>query len=283
MPKLISALLAALAVAFVSACGGDDAGVTPTPSASPTSYRSATPSPSLTPTASPTPEPTTPERPTPVPATPTPFSGTAQVIRKGNISRNTVAFSFDAGSDVGYAAQILDTLAANGIHASFGMTGKWAEQNPDLLRRIVDEGHELINHTNGHASFTGGSTGKPPLTQAERWDELDRTEAAVQQIAGGTTKPYFRPPYGDYDDSVNGDVGARGYAYNIMWTVDSQGWTGLPAGNIIQRCLDLAEPGAIYVFHVGAASQDGRALQGIIDGLRAAGYEIGSVSDVLAP
>jgi peptidoglycan/xylan/chitin deacetylase (PgdA/CDA1 family) len=227
--------------------------------------------------------PTAPETPTPAPVTRTPFTGTAQVVRKGNTSRNTVAFSFDAGSDVGYAAQILDTLSANGLLASFGMTGKWAEQNPDLLRRIVDEGHEVINHTYSHASFTGGSTDKPPLTQAERWDELDRTEAAVQQIDGATTKPYFRPPYGDFDDSVNVDVGARGYAYNIMWTVDSRGWTGIPAADITQRCLETAEPGAIYVFHVGSASQDGPALQGIIDGLRADGYDIGSVSDVLAP
>jgi peptidoglycan/xylan/chitin deacetylase (PgdA/CDA1 family) len=163
------------------------------------------------------------------------------------------------------------------------MTGRWAEQNPELLRRIVNEGHELINHTYDHASFTGGSTGRPALNQAERWDELDRTETIVQQIAGATTKPYFRPPYGDYDDSVNADVGARGYAYNVMWTVDSRGWTGLPGGDIVQRCLDMAEPGAVYVFHVGSASQDGPALQGIIDELRAAGYGIGPVSDVLAP
>jgi peptidoglycan/xylan/chitin deacetylase (PgdA/CDA1 family) len=194
-----------------------------------------------------------------------------------------VAFTFDAGSDVGYASMILDTLAANGIRASFGMTGRWAEQNPDLVRRIANEGHEFINHSYDHPSFTGLSTGEPPLTQAERWDQLDRTEAIIAQIAGATTKPYFRPPYGDYDDSVNADVGARGYAYNVMWTVDSRGWTGIPAAEIIQRSLDLAEPGAVYVFHVGAASQDGPALQAIIDGLRANGYEIGAVSDVLAP
>ena len=205
------------------------------------------------------------------------------MIRSGNASRKVVAFTFDAGSDVGYTAEILDTLNANGIRAGFGMTGKWAEKNPDLLRRIVNEGHELINHTYDHASFTGLSTGVAALTQAERWDELDRTEAIVQRIAGATTKPYFRPPYGDYDDSVNADVGARGYAYNVMWTVDSRGWTGSPAEDIIQRCLDLAEPGAVYVFHVGSASQDGPALQGIVEELRGAGYAVGSVSDVLAP
>ena len=110
-----------------------------------------------------------------MPVTPTPFTDAAQVIRKGNTSRNAVAFSFDAGSDAGYTAQILDTLKTNGIRVSFGMTGRWAEQNPDLLQRIVNEGHELINHTYDHASFTGGSTGQPALTQAERRDELDRT------------------------------------------------------------------------------------------------------------
>lgn len=222
----------------------------------------------------------------PVVGTPLP-TGTpgapAQVIRRGNPSRRMVAFTFDAGSDAGYTAQILDILKANGIKGTFGITGKWAQQNPDLLKRIVAEGHTLINHSYDHPSFTGSSTGKPPLTQAERWQQLDETQSIVEQLTGATTKPYFRPPYGDYDDSVNVDVGARGYAYDVIWTVDSGGWQGIPAAAITQRCLSLAEPGAIYVFHVGSASQDGPALQSVIDGLHAAGYTIGSLPDVLAP
>ena len=223
--------------------------------------------------------------PAPVPFTPAPASGApADVLSKAvNPDRRIVAFSFDAGSDVGYASQILDVLASNGIHASFGMTGRWAEQNPDLLKRIVRERHSLINHTYDHDSFTGRSTGAAALAQGQRWEELDRTEAIINELTGASTKPFFRPPYGDFDDSVNADVGARGYAYNVMWTVDSRGWTGIPASQIIQRCLDLAAPGAIYVFHVGSASQDGPALQSIIDGLRTQGYAIGSVPDMLAP
>jgi len=203
----------------------------------------------------------------------TPVPGaSAQVIRRGPSDRNVVALTFDAGADTGYAAQILDTLAANQITAAFGMTGQWAERNPALLQRMVNEGHELINHTYDHGSFTGSSTSSPPLTQSQRWDELDRTEAIVQEIAGATTKPYFRPPYGDYDASVNADVYARGYRYNVMWTVDSQGWNGLSADQIVQRCLSQAQAGAIYIFHAGSASQDAAALQRVIDGLRAAGY-----------
>lgn len=246
--------------------------LTPVPTAAPASplvSASITPAPSAVPLPPATPE--------PEPAASPP----AVTVRKGTTQRKAVALTFDAGSDAGYAADILDTLAANGITAAFGVTGKWVEQNPGLLQRIVKEGHVLINHTYDHASFTGASTGKPPLGKAERWDELDRTEALVQELAGATTKPYFRPPFGDYDDSVNADVGARGYAYNVMWTVDSFGWKGITAEEIRARCLDLAEPGTIYIFHVGSASQDGPALQGIIDGLRAAGYEIVPLPDLL--
>jgi len=161
------------------------------------------------------------------------------------------------------------------------MTGRWADLNPELLQRMVNEGHNLINHTYDHASLTGHSTGGAAQTREERWAQLDGTEAIIAGLTGATTKPYFRPPFGDYDESVNEDVGARGYGYNVLWTVDSRGWLGLSAGAITQRCVQLAEPGAIYVFHVGSASQDGPALQGIIDGLLAAGYTIGSVPDVL--
>ena len=209
------------------------------------------------------------------PATSTPTPGSAKVVRKAATTSQTVFLTFDAGSDTGFTAQILDTLKASGIAAAFGVTGRWAEQNPDLVRRIAQEGHTVINHSYDHPSFTGRSTNLPSLTQAERWEQLDETESIIQRLAGVSTKPYFRPPYGDYDDSVNADLYARGYLYNVIWTVDSLGWNGLAADEIVERCLSLAEPGAIYVFHVGSASQDAPALQRIIDGLRQMGYTIG--------
>jgi peptidoglycan/xylan/chitin deacetylase (PgdA/CDA1 family) len=190
-----------------------------------------------------------------------------------------VLLTFDAGSDRGHTASILDTLQAKGVHAAFGLTGRWAEQNPDLMRRIVGDGHELINHSYSHGSFTGNSTGLAPMTQAQRWAELDRTDQIVLSLTGKSTKPYFRPPFGDYDASVNRDLGARGYAFSVMWTVDSYGWNGLPAADIVKRCLDLAQPGAIYIFHVGSASADGPALAAIIDGLRARGYAFAALAD----
>jgi peptidoglycan/xylan/chitin deacetylase (PgdA/CDA1 family) len=196
----------------------------------------------------------------------------AQVVRSVPTTQRVVVFTFDAGADRGFTVQILNTLARNGITAGWGITGWWAEQNPDLVRRIANEGHYFINHSYDHPSFTGLSTGTAPLTRAQRWSQLDRTERIIRELTGRSTLPYFRPPYGDFNASVNADVGARGYRYNIMWAVDSQGWRGLSAAAITERSFRLRSPGAVYVFHVGSASQDATALQGIIDGLRDAGY-----------
>lgn len=270
---------------------------TATVEASPSSTRVAE-----TPTTPPTPSPT----PTPAAATPTTTqtatqatTGTAaranaaqavtasgagpgtgassRAITHGDTSRRRVALTFDAGSDVGFTSDILDTLARERVTASFGLTGAWAEANPAQVKRMAIEGHHLFNHTWSHDSFTGLSTGRGPMTRAQRWDELDRTEAIIQRIAGVSTLPYFRPPYGDSDASVLADVGARGYTVTAMWAVDSAGWNGLSAPRIVERTLRLTTPGAILIFHVGSQSQDSAALPAIIKGLRDAGYEMGAL------
>lgn len=194
-----------------------------------------------------------------------------------------MALTFDAGSDTGFTTQILDTLAAEGIPATFGLTGAWAEANAGHTARIAAAGHQLVNHTWDHRSFTGVSARPAVQAAADRRDQLERTEAAIVGITGRTTKPWFRPPYGDFDASVNADVGAAGYRWNVLWTVDSLGWQGLSPAAITARCLEGAAPGAIYLFHVGAASQDAAALPAIVAGLRERGYSFGTVAEVVGP
>lgn len=201
-------------------------------------------------------------------------------VRKGPTECNAISLSFDAGADRGYAEQILDTLRDEKVPASFGMTGLWAQKNSDLIQRMVDEGHELINHTWDHSSFTGYSAGRP-MSVAERRLELDRTEELLVGLTGKTTRPLFRPPYGDLDNGVLKDVSDDGYDYTIMWTVDSFGWNHLPAAGIVERCLSRAEPGAIILFHVGIESEDALALKTIITTLRERGYQLVTVTDLL--
>ena len=197
-----------------------------------------------------------------------------QVISKFNTSTRMIALTFDAGSDRGYAAQILDTLKDDGIYASFGMTGTWAQQNSDLVKRMVSEGHVLMNHSWDHPDFT-------TVSAAEISSQLQRTENLVKSLTGTSTIPYFRPPYGAYNQTVLDTVAASGYRYSIMWTVDTLGWKGASVSEIRQRTIDAAAPGEIVLMHVGAASQDYAALQGMIDDLRALGYQFGTVRDFL--
>lgn len=264
--------LALLALTLAACGGGGSAPPHATLTPRPTATRTSTPTP--TPTDTPTPIPT--DTPVPEPtSTPEPREaplGYAQVIRRADTSSMTVTFTFDAGSDAGYTSQILDTLGQNHIIAAFGITGVWAENNPDLLRRLVAEGHAVINHTYDHSSFTGASTSHRPLSQRQRWQEIDSAEATIQQIAGVSSIPYFRPPYGDYDDLVDADVFAHGYRYNIMWSVDSLGWYGYGVPKIIDTVMNEVQPGAIIIMHVGTSSQDGPALQRVIDGLKQRGY-----------
>lgn len=200
---------------------------------------------------------------------------------RGRTDRRLIALTFDAGADEGYAASILDTLKQKRVTASFGMTGGWARSSPELVARMAKEGHQLINHSQTHRSFTGASTNSAPLTPAQRLAELVRSDDLIEDAAGVRTGGWFRPPYGDYDDGVLRDISAVSFRYNAMWTVDSLGWNGLTRDQIVNRCLSQHGNGYIYLFHVGAAAQDGPALAAIIDGLRSRGYGFATVAQVV--
>ena len=164
------------------------------------------------------------------------------------------------------------------MHATFSLTGAWARANPELARRIVREGHVIVNHTDTHRSFTGFSTNTPPLSTAERVAELERADASIVTTTGRSTRPWFRPPYGDIDTATATDVARAGYRYVLLWTVDSLGWKGLAPSDVAARCLNGATPGGILLLHVGSASTDARALPRILDGLQARGYQLVTVA-----
>jgi peptidoglycan/xylan/chitin deacetylase (PgdA/CDA1 family) len=165
----------------------------------------------------------------------------ATSVSRGNTSRKMVSYTFDAGSDLGYAGAILDFLRDNNVKASFGMTGKWASANPTYVQRMANEGHHILNHTWSHDSFTGFSTGRSALSPARRTEELVTTNNKIIALTGKSTRPYFRPPYGDYNSGVLRDIGANRFSKNIMWSVDSLGWKGLTTTQICDRVINSVD------------------------------------------
>jgi peptidoglycan/xylan/chitin deacetylase (PgdA/CDA1 family) len=211
-------------------------------------------------------------------------SGMSQIVEGGTNGRLEVALTFDAGADTGYGPQILDYLRDEGIKATFGMTGMWAEQNPELVQRMVNEGHQLINHTWDHASLTGANTGMPPMTPEQVTQELSSTEDLVRNLTGYEMRPYFRPPYGDYDATTLGYLYENGYYLSIWWTCDSHGWAGWGSQEIIDYCTTNLAEDEILLLHVGAAAAgDFEALPGLIQFFRDNGYSFVTVEQMLQP
>jgi peptidoglycan-N-acetylglucosamine deacetylase len=297
---LLLGLIVVAAAVFAARTLGRPREVVPPPTAAPTAIAAtptaraavqpgaAAPVATPKPTTAPTPRPSviaTPVRsvathaatPTLVQPTPTtlpPSSPTTAptALIETHPSTASVALTFDAGADRGYAEDILDALQEAHAVASFGITGNWARANPDLVRRMAADGHFVFNHTLDHRSFTGLSDGHGGLSAAARRAELDEADAIIAPLIGHTTRPFYRLPYGDDDARVAGDVASDGYTRKVGWTVDSLGWRGAASADILARCLKLAAPGAIYVFHVGRASQDAIALPQLIHALRDKGF-----------
>ena len=180
-----------------------------------------------------------------------------------------IALTFDDGPGP-YTAQLLDELAAEGVHATFFVVGQNAAAMPDLVRREAAEGHAIGNHTWDHGHL-------PTMGPEQIADEVDRTTAAL--AAAGVTTDLVRPPYGETDDTVASVLADRGYG-QVLWDVDTEDWLNLDVGITTQRALDGARPGAIVLMHDIHATALG-AVPGIIDALRAQGYTFVTVPQLI--
>jgi peptidoglycan-N-acetylglucosamine deacetylase len=195
----------------------------------------------------------------------------AQVIDRGPADAREVTLTFDTAYDTQYTAAVLDVLDDFDVDATMFVTGEWAEANPDLLRRMVAEGHLVGNHSYSHPDMT-------TISDAAVTGQLQRAEDAILSRTNRSTKPYFRPPYGAQNAHLNQLLGNEGFRYDVLWTVDSWGWRGLTGPEVVKRSLDRAAPGTMYMFHLAAPS-DLWALPWIIQWLRDHGYRIVQLDD----
>ncbi|MFH1484475.1 MAG: polysaccharide deacetylase family protein [Chloroflexota bacterium] len=261
--------------------GNNPAHVPPTTTSTPIASTVTTPFPkyALQPTATrhSTPAPTATLAPTPNPTRP-PLSIDEESlveIARGTADRPQVALTFDAGASSKPTLPILSTLRAYGIRCTMFVTGEWAERNPDLLRQIIADGHELGNHSYSHPEFT-------KLSDQEIKEELRRTEQTVQRITGHTTKPFFRPPFGSRNNRVLRAAAEAGYR-TVYWSLDSGDWVaGAVPGSVVQKVLRGIHNGSIVVSHLGS-QVTAEVLDEIIDGIHSKGLTMVPISQIAAP
>jgi peptidoglycan/xylan/chitin deacetylase (PgdA/CDA1 family) len=185
-------------------------------------------------------------------------------IERGGGSRPEVSLTFDAGAEWQPVKQILEALSAHDVKATFFLTGEWVGENPKTTRLIAAQGHEIGNHSWDHPAFT-------KLADNDIRDQLRRTEAKILEIAGRTSRPYFRPPLGDRDPRVRSIVGEEGFL-TVYWSLDSRDSVdrGITSEQIRTRVVDQATAGSIILLHCGSRPT-AEALPAILTGLKARG------------
>ena len=174
---------------------------------------------------------------------------------------NCVAITYDDGPVPGSTERLLDILKRKGVHATFFVVGRNANANPQILRRIRDEGHTIGNHSYSHPDLARQSDGAIAA-------QMDDTNAALQKQAG-LDPHWLRPPYGSHNPRVASAAGARGMALAV-WDVDTADWQHRNPATTCKRAVDGAREGSIILMHdIHQPTVD--AAECVIDGLRAKG------------
>ncbi|MEV4845186.1 polysaccharide deacetylase family protein [Micromonospora matsumotoense] len=223
---------------LVAGCGDQPRHVRPAAAPVPTT---SAPEPTHTPAA--TPPPTSKPKPRLRPKPKTLPAG----LRKATGVR-AVALTFDDGPDPTWTPRVLNQLRAAKVKATFCVVGTQVRKHPELVARIVREGHQLCNHSWHHDV----DLGRRPV--AEIRADLVRTNQAITKAVPGAKVPFYRQPGGRWTPEVVAvakDLGMRA----LHWTVDPQDWAKPTAGVITGRVEGAARPGAVVLMHDGGGDR----------------------------
>lgn len=182
-----------------------------------------------------------------------------------------MAISFDATWGAERTEKILAILDQYEIKTTFFLVNIWMEEYPEMVKEIAERGHEVELHSASHPSFT-------TLSEEQIRDELSANDEMIQALTGQKPR-LFRPPFGDYNDTVIKTVQSMGYEV-IQWSIDSLDWQGLTAEAISGRILDGAANGAIVLLHNDGENTP-EALSIFLPQLIEKGYQIVPVSQLI--
>ncbi len=205
--------------------------------------------------------------------------GTPELLKKyggvylGDTSQNKIYLTFDEGYENGYTAKILDVLRDNNVNAIFFITGPYLKEHEDLVRRMVEEGHVVGNHTVHHPSL-------PSLDDKKIEEEILGLEEDFNKVFGKKMK-YLRPPKGEYSERTLAVTKELGYT-NLFWSFAYDDWHRDKVRGkeyAYEKVMNNLHNGAVILLH--AVSKDNAdALDMIIKGAREKGFEFGDVNEL---
>jgi peptidoglycan/xylan/chitin deacetylase (PgdA/CDA1 family) len=192
----------------------------------------------------------------------------------------TVALTFDDGPDPVSTPQILDLLARHDARATFCVVTNTAMEHWRLVRRVVDEGHQLCDHTSAH---------DPGLARAEPADvarAMRLSGAELAAAAGDPDRPatLFRAPQGIWSPGLEQGAAAAGMR-PLGWSVDPRDWTGAPAATVVAAVQRDLRDGGVVLLHDGGGERGETvaALRELLPWLREQGYRTVLPEEPAAP
>ncbi len=185
----------------------------------------------------------------------------------GDTSRKELYLTFDNGYENGYTKQVLDVLKEKKVPAVFFVTGHYVEDQPELLQRMVSEGHLIGNHSWGHPDMS-------QLSAEQIKQQLDRVKKEVAARTGQLEMRFMRTPRGIFSEHTL-DISKRLGYVNVFWSVAYKDWdTRAQKGwrYAYDNVTAQLHPGAVILLH-SVSKDNAEALSAIIDEARKQGYE----------
>ncbi len=179
-----------------------------------------------------------------------------------------IAITFDDGPSSHCTGRLLDGLKERGVRASFFLIGKNVKENPDLVKRLYEEGHLIGNHTYNHVEITR-------ISDEEAKKEIMDTDEAIYAITGKHVE-YMRPPFGLWQEELEQELNVM----PVMWSIDPLDWTTKNVDEIVNKVVTEAGENDIILLHDCYDSSVDAALR-IIDILKKKGFEFVTADELL--
>lgn len=193
-------------------------------------------------------------------------------IYQGNPVKKQVSLVVNVSWGNEYLEKMLDILTEEKVAVSFFLVGRWAQGNPELVKRIHDRGHDFGNHGYSDPHMQD-------LTPEAIKNEIIKTNDTVEGLTGVDVK-WFSPPYGEKVEKIYVAAAELGL-HTVLWSLDTVDWTLPGEEEIVGRIVDNLHNGAIVLMH--PTEQTPGALRRIIAGIREQGYQPVTVSELLNP
>lgn len=195
----------------------------------------------------------------------------SDVYYQGNVDKKVIAFACNIDWGNEHIPHMLDIFQENKINITYFPTGKWAENNEEILMKIYNSKHEIGNHGYNHLDYD-------KLSYEKNKEEIEKAHVIIKDIINKEPK-LFAPPSGAYNDNTVRAAKDLGYDL-ILWSIDTIDWRQDSTKDIIiDRVTSKAHNSAIVLMH--PTEETVKALPEIINYLHENGYKIGKISDVI--